>query len=123
MLSFLLPLTKPPTHHDSKPAHNNGAAVLQQLAALDDENIIFVVNDAFAIAHAGGRAMVNWADLVQAFLAWQGRLFPYIRLDLLADIMQVEICRWDFRSYAFAPPCLQEIALVLTAYNVLLIYF
>ncbi|KLO03873.1 hypothetical protein SCHPADRAFT_1003458 [Schizopora paradoxa] len=51
-------------------ALNVGAAVLQNITALNDTDLIAVVNRAFAIALADGRGMVVWADIVQAYEAW-----------------------------------------------------
>ncbi len=49
-----------------KPAHNATAVLLQALAALNIEDLIIVINDAFALAHADGRLQADLADIRQA---------------------------------------------------------
>ncbi len=58
-----------------KPAHNAIALLLQALGALNVEDLVIVINYAFAIAHADGREMANQADVGQAFADWESELF------------------------------------------------
>ena len=68
-----------------QPAFNHSAAVLQALNALSDDELIGVINAAFGIAFAAGRAMVTWADVVQAYEEWVGEFLCLLGLWQSAD--------------------------------------
>ncbi len=72
MVSFL---TKVLAHHSLKPALNEGTAIFQPLAVLGDDDMVAIVNHAYTLAFGEGSQEVSWADIREAFIAWQGKLF------------------------------------------------